>query len=83
MPQTFSFDPSAVHQVLADYDIPGHLVISEEPELEPHTIELESDFSVVFRNEMSLEQVRNGKVIDHGEFRSINELVENIRESLE
>jgi len=78
------FEPIPLSQFLNDHGIFAEPVISEEPELEPHTIELEAGLSIIFRDEfLCLQQEKSENFIDIDEFRNINALVDAIKEILE
>jgi len=78
------FEPSALAQVFKDHDIAAVPVISEEPDLEPHTIELPLGLAVeIHVDHCQLMQEKNGVFLDHGEFTRLSPVIGLVKEKLE
>lgn len=78
------FEPDPLAQVLIDHGIDAVPVSSEEPDLEPHTVELKHGLSIVFNQEhLSLQQEIGSSFRDHGEFTNLSKLVGTVKEIFE
>jgi hypothetical protein len=83
MEPDMSFDPKAVQGVLDEYGLESDLVESEEPDIDPTTIELSHGLAIVFDDSMSLLQDSGGQVHQRGDFDNLSHLIEAIGEYIE
>lgn len=73
-------DPKAVYEVLKEYGIEGRLVLAEEPDLDPHTIELDDGLAIVFDGKLTLMQDVDGTVHTRGRYTDLTELIDWVRD---
>lgn len=74
------YDPKAVYGVLCEYGIEGTLVLSDEPDLDPHSIELSDGLAIVFDDTLTLVQDVHGNLRTRGKYHNLTELIDWIRE---
>lgn len=83
MSESIKFDPNAVKGVLNEYGLQCELIESEEPEIDPTSIELPHGLAIFFGDSMTLHQDVGGRIVQRGEYENLSGLIDAIREYID